>query len=177
MYIAEISDPVKDNIDMIKNNKIEFIKIWYEVGKKNKGLYIQAFLYGSVGYFYPSASTTHPWSTVMQPYSLDTVVIKNTPKLKRYNNYLYYAGTTLYKDIPIASTFVCNALPFWIMIIVSSILIRERNYKMIIPILFIAVFWFSLLLGPVYCVRYSYPLLICIPLMISMPFCRYKSIE
>lgn len=178
-YIPEISDPVKDKtrIEEIEKDKMKFIKLWLKIGMKNKGLYIQSFLYGSVGYFYPSVNTSHNWSKVMGAYTSGKVVIVNKPILKGYHDYLYNVGTNLFSDIPIASALVCSALPFWIMIIILSVIIKQKDYKMIIPMLFIAIFWLSLLLGPVYCVRYVYPLLICIPLMISMPFCRYKSIE
>lgn len=174
LYIPEISDPIKDNsnVKKIKEDKVDFLKTWYKVGKKNKNLYIQSFLYVAQGYFYPSIDSANPWSKIMKPYTSCSVTIASRPKLLGYNKYLYKAGTEFFKDIPILSSLVCSALPFWIMMIVTTILIKKRNYRMLVPMAFIFIFWLSLLLGPVYCIRYIYPLLICVPLIVAMPYCK-----
>lgn len=176
-YIPEISDPVKNNVneEELENNKGEFAKIWLKLGAKNINLYIQSFLYGTVGYFYPSVDTIHQWSVMMNPYTSGSVVILSNPILPSYHNLLYNIGHTFFKEIPIASTLVCEALPFWILVISVAVLIYKRNYSMLIIMFFMFVFWSSLLLGPVVCIRYIYPLFICIPLMISMPYFKVSS--
>ena len=171
-YIPQISDPVKDKVnrEALESNKGEFIKIWLKLGVKNVDLYIQSFLYGTVGYFYPSVYTIHEWSVMMKPYTSASVQILSNPILPRYHNLLYNIGHTFLNKIPIASTLVCEALPFWVLVISTAILIYKRNYSMLAIVFFLFVFWSTLLLGPVVCIRYIYPLFICIPLMVAMPY-------
>lgn len=57
LYYEKISDRVKNNFadEAFANNKLEFIKLWIELGIKYPRTYIESFLCNSYGYWYPEA--------------------------------------------------------------------------------------------------------------------------
>lgn len=69
------------------------------------------------------------------------------------------------------------ALPVWISVICFIIEIQKNRKEMMIGILTVLLYIATLLLGPVYCVRYAYPLWLCVPILISIPFWNLKKIK
>lgn len=172
-YIPEISDPVKDQFDneAYKEDKADFFKVWLEIGLKNPGIYIDAFLYLSVGYFYPSVASVHPWSVVASRCGSEVALpIAQNSLCPRYLSYLENISENFMKTVPVASASVCEALPFWILVICAAVVFYQKKYKFLIPLLFIFVYWCSLIVGPVVAIRYAYPLLLCLPICVSLPF-------
>lgn len=176
-YIPQISDPIKDNFntDEFKANKIEFLKLYLSVGIKNPGIYIDSFIYGTIGYFYPSTEAINPWGYVMNYYSSSVIQIEQHSLFPLYLKYLSKVGSGLLSVVPIASFFVGQFFPFWMFMISLALIIKVKKYSLIIPLSFIILYWLSLLLAPVCCIRYAYPLLISIPLIISMIFIKLPS--
>ncbi|MGG7151224.1 DUF6020 family protein [Clostridium neonatale] len=171
-YIPEISDPIKAdfNLDEFNKNKIEFFKLYLNIGMKNLGIYIDSFLYGNLGYFYPSTEGINQWGYLMYYHSPLEININQNSLFPLYLKYLMIAGNDLFRSIPILSFFVAQYCPFWIFMIVLMILLKQKKYDLLIPLSFTILYWLSLLLGPVCCIRYAYPLLISVPLIISFPF-------
>jgi len=171
-YIPEISDPVKDNFngDKFIENKMDFIKLYFNLGIRNPGIYFDEFIYATLGYFYPSVESVNPWGGVMDYYTSSTISIEQNSMFPLYLKYLHKAGNSFFRKIPILSFCVCEAFPFWILMTSAAVLFKEKRYHMLIPLSIIFIYWCSLLLGPVCCIRYVYPLLTYIPLIISIPF-------
>ena len=55
------------------------------------------------------------------------------------------------------------------MFVGSGLLIR-RKYKLMLPLLMVFAFWGTMLLGPVLAIRYAFPIIVCVPMMMSMLF-------
>lgn len=171
-YIAEISDPVKDkfNQDAYARDPEGFFSIWAEVGQKTPGMYVDSFLYGSMGYLYPSPALMHQWAVMMDFYTIDDLPIERNSMFPAYTEYLDDVGQSFFSGVPILSTLVSPAVPFWIMVLVAAFLFKRRQYKALVPLLAAFIFLCSLFLAPVMCIRYIIPLLYLIPLIISLPY-------
>ena len=63
-YIEPLSDPTKGALktEALEKNPLKFIKLWVRLGINHPGLYLQAFMWGTVGYLYPSADVFNRWS-------------------------------------------------------------------------------------------------------------------
>lgn len=107
-YIPQISDPIKDNFntDEFKANKIEFLKLYLMIGIKNPGIYFDSFIYGTLGYFYPSTEAINPWGYVMDYYSSSMIQIEKQSLFPLYLKYLSKVGSGLLSVVPIASFFL-----------------------------------------------------------------------
>ena len=55
LYTPNLSDPVKNQFhtDAFEEEKAEFLKTWFQVGCRNKKIYIDAFLNTTLGFWYP----------------------------------------------------------------------------------------------------------------------------
>lgn len=187
-YIPFISDPIKTyfNESRWKANKADFIKLYLQVGMKSKETlrcYIDAFIEQNLGYFYPSADSTNDFMIIADYQKVqmeeipEDVHFVSQSKLPAYLEYLQKTGTYFYQDTAVLSFLVNTAMPIWITLIVLGILISQKKYPyVVIPIIFI-LNWGILLLSPVCCARYIYPLTIMIPVLLSLPFIPMQKIE
>lgn len=173
-YIAEISDPIKDNFNekYFKENKAEFFKLYFSIGIRNFGEYINQGLYQIVGYFYPGYETTTSWSTLME-YSFNGTIPQDS-KFDNYYNYLMNVGQNKYEKIPVVSSILCMGTPFWILMTAIAICIYNKKWNEMFCLVIVLIFMCTLILGPLYCIRYLYPILLCVPFMIILPFAEKK---
>ena len=176
-YIPEISDPVKGgfNDQYFAKHKGEFIKLWIKTGIDNPITYIESFLYGAYGYWYVDSSPrwmTYIWfdGFFMEP-QYNILNITRSSKLKGYEEYLRNISYNLsYEKIPILSVILNQGFPFWVFLFVSAHCIYKRKYLLCLGLIFIIGLWGTILLGPCICVRYAYPLIASIPIMLAIAF-------
>lgn len=183
-YNPVTSDTVKEgfNKKMFEKDSKSFFKVWLSVGLKNKKIYIDSFLFGSYGYFYMDESPY--WMKFilfdgawMEP-EQNILNIERNSKLPAYEEYLRNVSYELIQDkVPVVSTVLNEAFPFWLMMVVASVLLYRRQYERLVPLLLIAGFWGTTLLGPLIAIRYAYPIIVCVPTMFSMICMEYKNTE
>lgn len=172
-YIPQISDKVKDaiNNEELQNDKLSFFKVWLSLGLKNPFIYVDAFNDLTLPYWYPNHEALHPiFGTLMYYYSPTSLTIPQQSLLPQYYGYLSSVGQNYINHT------TAMALPLWTILLVTALLIRYRRYELLIPILIMILFFGSLILGPVACIRYIVPLLMCFPLILSLIFIK-KSIK
>lgn len=175
-YIPIVSDPVKSGFSTatFDKEKNKFLKVWLELGLKNKKQYTISFLWGSFGYFY--TDYTPFWIHYImydgahisgsESY-LNILHIRRDSKFHWYDTYLRGVSEKLTTNsIPILSTLLNEAAPFWIFIICSAISIYKKRYPVFLASFYVFIFWGTNLLGPVISVRYAFPLIVTIPFML-----------
>lgn len=175
-YIPQISDPVKDRFrnDEFKKDKISFLKLWFQLGWKNKQIYINAFVDMDIGYFYPSVETISGWAIIYPYINENKFDIKLNSLCEPYYNYLQYATNEFFEGQPLVSFLVCEAMPLWVILMILIILWQEKKYPLMILVLAVLLYFGTCMLAPVCCIRYIYPLIASLPLLFALPFIQKK---
>ena len=182
-YIPEISDPVKAkfNNEYFKKDKLSFIKLWLSIGLRNKTNYLDSFLYGSYVYFYLDAKLPH-WGTLL-PYN-DTGGMRTEElfniKISSYFNNLKKEKeldilNATYQDDFLKGITGSPALAFILLLFSVIYCLYKQNHLFLVPLSLILGMWGTIILGPVISIRYAYPLILCVPTLISVPFLVNKN--
>ena len=173
LYYPLISDNVKDtlNNEAVKENKMDFIKLWLKLFLKYPIEYIEAFLSGSYGYWYPEAKNWVIWEFDQDSYELSRNAINANIK----KNPIINIGITEkiihivnYTSIPVISGFFSIGLTFFATLtMLIYVVIYKKRYKMILAYLPIMFLWLTTIASPVWCeYRYIYSLFTCAPILI-----------
>lgn len=181
-YNPMVSDLVKTGFDTkhFNDNKMKFVKTWVELGVTNKRLYLESFLYGSIGYFYADENPYWLWYIMYDgahaQYS--PIKINRRPILKSYDKFLRNFSFNLsFQNIPVYNLAVSESLPFLSIIFCFGYALYQRKYKKIVALTLPFGFWGTLLLGPVIAVRYAFPIYVCVPFIIGIMFINKNSEE
>ena len=171
-YIPEISDPVKAgfNNDYYKNHRSEFWRLWFRLFINHKGTYLDSLLYGIVGYFYPKSEATNAWGYLCDYTLLLNMEYRIHPILKGYYAYLMSAGKTMFNNLPILSDLISIGMPVWALALTVFLALIKKKKAIWIVIFSAALYFSTLLLGPVCCIRYVIPLYFTIPLQGAVLF-------
>lgn len=176
-YTPRVSDSVKDtfNVDAYEKNRAEFMKLWLEVGMAHPVIYLEAFLSNNIGFWYPSMK--YPDAGTYLSY----IVYNNTgyeggwPDIRRTSylpalSELYEKLTEqgMYHQIPGAFVWYSGGTMFWILVLGVCMCIYRRRYKMFAPFSILIGLWGTLMLSPVVVFRYMYPLIVSVPVILSM---------
>ncbi len=187
-YAPAVADPVKDsfNTGLFEENPGAFVKLWIQEGLKCPVVYIEAFLDTNAGFWNPFATYPNPGTYLpyipyhgadlgQVGYSWDNeVLIRQTPLVKAFAWFyekMTEAGS--YNKIPLLPLLYSGATAFWLVLVGIFICIRKKNYEMAVPFFLLIGLWGTLMLSPVVVLRYSYPLLICLPVVYAMS-CKKK---
>ncbi|MCM1144268.1 MAG: DUF6020 family protein [Blautia sp.] len=181
-YNPNVSDPVKDtfNEDASTKDLLQYFKVWFQMLLKHPGTYIQATMNNYYLYFYPSGKTfsnnSYQRSTVKM---LDTNIrlepiglkFSHPESLAPYRNY-YEAvreGAVLFPPITIL---MIPATYTWLLILLFFYSLQNRCDSAIAFLTLPCMLVLISLLGPCngyYC-RYLYPIILCMPFIISVTF-------
>ena len=184
---AGISDQMKAvlNTDRLKENPLEFIKLYCSVGLKHPGAYVNAFLRITVGYWYPDTpypdpAAYHPYweycsTGVMNgPFDQEAyLLLKQTPVKGfewLYKIYVALTYHTVYRVVPVVSMLFSSGLPLWGVLFYTAYVFYRKQYRYLIVSLYLLLFYGTLFLGPVVLYRYIYPAVLCTPLLFACVF-------
>ena len=189
-YIEPLSDPAKGALDSeaLEKNFQGFIKLWVKLGVKYPGLYCQALMWGTIGYVYPSTDVFNRWSGLSpwnefsaEPHNIrinaggEDNQITQSNFLPLYYEYLQKGANYMFPNYPLLTLWVHPSLPYFILLFALIIILHKRDYRKLIIWIVPGVFWGTVLLGPVMCIRYVCPLFYCIPFMVLYPFVKKQS--
>ncbi len=171
-YDQNICDPVKEhfNNDQFAAEPMEFITLWIQLGMEHPGIYIDAFAHLTSPYWYPGLEASQSQSAAADFYSPDSFRMEQSSLLPSYYNYLMDVGQGLLKGAPVLSAAVCIAAPVWGVLLCCTVLFRQKKYNLLIPLIMMISFIFTLLLRPAADIRYIFPMLIACPLLVTLPF-------
>ena len=162
--------------------------MYFSVMKGHMSDYVRAFLWGEIGYLYPTSSAVNRW-TGLSPWnefgktidaggSTNQVSDYNeTTKLPGYLAWLYAGTWNMFRGHPLLTVWVSPALPFLALLISVIILIKRKGNKvLLIAWAFPLLYWATLALAPVMCVRYVVPLFFTLPLIATIPLLTLKEL-
>ena len=181
-YHTMVSDTIKSGFrsDEFKKDPMGFVKVWYDVGTNNAGRYIDAFIYSTYGYYYMGKTPYHKEYILYDGVneSLDPLYIQRQTKFPLYDNYLReISKTPVYENVPVLRVILRQAFPFLLMIICIYLAWLRRSYKELVLLILPFAYWGTLILGPVVCIRYVFPLVIMIPIFLGMIFSKTPTIK
>lgn len=168
--LEAISDPVKTtfNAKAVRQEPLEFIKLYFAVGRKYPAEYVNAFCRLTVQLWYPGMNKdtlafgepyyeVHSLSLLpSQPRS--TFGKSLLPSFKKAVD--TFSNRQYYEKIPMVSLLFSAALPFFIMIVgIGKILVDKQRQSLVVFIMPL-IFWGILLVfSPVILLRYVLPLI------------------
>lgn len=175
MYVPVNADPVKSGFqtEVMKKDPIKFFKTWLTIGLKTPLVYADSFFMGNWGYWYPEE--TQYWINYIifdgafMEEEYNVLHIKRDSRLPEYEKILREISLTpAFEDIPVLSVILNQAFPFWLMLTAAAVILYHKKCRLLIPLTLILGYWGTLLLGPVTSVRYAFPLMICVPAILSL---------
>lgn len=178
-YNPHLADPVK-NRAVIHDNPVGLMKAWAKLGIRFPLTYIDAFLDNSIGYWY-LADTTHAQiygigtesgfgylSTDNRTMPAGCEVIEHSylPGLRAFMERI--VSDNAYQKVPIVSVIFAPAFYWWLLCLYVAFFWRRREYKMLLPAVFLLLYYGTLLLSPTVLIRYMYPFVVSVPVMICL---------
>lgn len=179
-YTQNNSDMIKNFIEdnRIKKEPFRFIKLYIRLGIAYPREYLDAFACLTQGFWYIE-DTSHAQIYGVGMESRLGYILTNYKKMPKgyevshvsYFPQLEYLLEKLFSDnkyleIPVLS--VVFAPAFWGWTLFGYLLweVYKKCYHLVIPVLPLACYHLTLLLGPVCIVRYVYPVMICMPIIL-----------
>ncbi len=171
-------DPVKelwpDDVDTAA-----LLKTWVRYGLKYPVDY--ATIWGNLtrGAWYPfDTSHANIYESERQGYLLSDFKILYGMNLERpaskwpalENLYEKIATENVHQNIPVVSLLFAPATYCWIMLFAILLCLYRKRFEELLPLGFLFFYWGTILLGPTVIVRYVYPIIVTIPLVL----CRMK---
>lgn len=173
LYYPLISDNVKDtlNNEAVKDNKIEFAKVWLELFVKYPKSYIEAFLAGSYGYWYPEAEFWFVWGGYnYESYEFGQNVLNiDIHKDPIYTSKIveFLKQLTTYRQIPVFGMLFSIGFLWTTIIIVMGYIIYVKEYKKLLIYIPVIVLWLTCIASPVWCeFRYAYGIFTTAPVLL-----------
>lgn len=176
-YNPRFADPIKIafKTDNYNQNKIDFYKVYFKLLRKYPSNYISSFLSLNIPYWYPDANTIDNYSKRIY---IETdnkknkyhYVERNSKLPYLYKQYEKVANYSAFENVPIISNIFSITTPIWIVLFIMFLLIYKKRYKYILITIFLILFWFTYLLGPVSNFRYILPIFSLYPLLFVLGF-------
>ena len=175
-----ISDPIKSilNSTYTEDNLIKYIKFWLKIGFKDPKNYIEAFLLNNIGAWYPGKQyydtrMYHPYIEYKmidgKKWNKDYENIERKSLLPIYEKALHLLiERNGWKAIPVISLVFNLGTYFLIFIYSIGICIIRKKKKYLVAISAITGLYITIFLAPVALFRYSFPIVILLPIFASI---------
>ena len=166
-YDPRLSDPIKDSSkDTLSFSTFRsYIKAWFSMGIRHPGVYLDAFLNLTYGYFYPSGSNTIVCVTLSSP-DRDSLVFEQNPSLDETRlslfNLIYY---TLRRLPGIGMLFYVDTITWAFLLLFISLYIMA-GVKAASPFVYFLAYGLIALLSPKSGeIRYILPMFYALPVL------------
>lgn len=177
-YNPHLADPVK-NFAVIHDNPKGLIKTWLQLGLEYPGIYIDAFLDNSVGlWFLPDDSHARVYGIGTEtgfgylstdnrtmPAGCEIVEHSYLPGLRAFMERI--VSDNEYENLPVVKFLFAPALYWWLLYLYVIVVLYKRRYREAMPAVFLVVYYLTLLLSPTVLIRYMYPLVVTVPVILS----------
>lgn len=168
-YDETISDPMKHAVDeeALSANLGEYAKLWLSLGKRYPKCYLDAYLALTKNYWYPMASSW-TWDTRIFENDLG---VNRTPKLFK-NHDLTNLFYKMY-EFPRGSMLKNSSVSLWLILLsLGFASVRKNREGMLLYVPIIGIYAGLMFTSPVALFRYTYGAVICLPLMMCLPYWR-----
>lgn len=172
-YKPYLSDYVKNyfDTDAFLADPVSFMKMWLQVGLRHKTYYLDGMLATTHGAWYPNDSL---WSRTYfyyngKPYD-ERVDIPMEPVSQGLHQFysLISEEAQVIQKIPLFSFFSSAGGCFWVLVFTSLYFIYVKRVRQLAILVPLWAYFFTILLGPMAVLRYSYPLMVCMPVLCCM---------
>ena len=185
IYQPKISDPVKwsFNVEKYDEDKAGFYKFWFSLFLKNPVVYIESFLYGSLGYWYPDVPGE--WIVSIGEINAgtfqDIVLPEGIEDVERVSYGLpvaaglYWLTMIVPRNIPIVSLLYSIGMATWLCLLAFAILLYKRQTKVLYPFILLFMLWLTTIASPVYAeYRYLYGIIVAAPVCLAVALAAKK---
>ena len=176
-YMPNVDYVTKRSADIVKNdfndalfleNPAAFFRLYWNVGKRNLPLYVNAYANLHMGFFNPEMVWPNPQS--FHPY-LEWTLEKDDPRLDetRYlqipattlfptlsSRYENYANKNTFMKYPLLQHFSSIGVYSWAMILGILVSLLRKKAECFLPLLMSFFYFGTCILGPVVLFRYAY---------------------
>ncbi len=175
-YNPHLADPVK-NRAVIHDDPAGLIKTWIRLGTEHPAIYIDAFLDNSLGLWYlwdTSHAQVYGIGTESgfgylstdnrtMPAGFEVEENSRLPGLRAFMERI--VSDNAYGKAPVVRLLFAPALYWWLLYLYIVAAFYKRRYGETLPTVFLAAYCLTLLLSPTVLVRYIYPLMVTIPVI------------
>ena len=178
LYDPHLADRVK-NIAIIHDDPKGLIKTWIRLGVEYPGIYIDAFLDNSVGlWFLPDDTHARVYGIGTEtgfgylstdnrtmPAGCEIVEHSYLPGLRALMEKI--VSDNEYENWPVIKFLFAPALYWWLLYLYVVVVLYKKRYREALPAVFLVVYYLTLLLSPTVLIRYMYPLVVTVPVILS----------
>lgn len=176
-YNPHLADPVK-NRAIIHDNPGGLITTWMKLGLQYPAIYTDAFLDNSRGLWFlwdDSHARIYGIGTESgfgylstdnrtMPAGCEIVEHSLLPGLRAFMEKI--VSDNRYEKWPAVRLLFAPALYFWLLYFYLAAALYRKKYRALLPAVFLAAYYLTLLLSPAVLVRYMYPIMVTIPVIL-----------
>lgn len=176
-YDPHLADPVK-NRAVIHDDPAGLIKTWIRLGVEHPAIYVDAFLDNSLGLWYlwdTSHAQVYGIGTESgfgylstdnrtMPAGFEVEEHSFLPGLRAFMESI--VSDNVYSRIPVIRLLFAPALYWWLLYLYLVTALYRKRYRETLPVVFLTAYCLTLLLSPTVLVRYIYPLMVTIPVIL-----------
>ena len=173
-YVSEISDPVKnlvretDNQEYLEEHKLEFLKLWIDLGLRHPASYLKAQVSQTYGYFYPDVQ----YWVYPGEFRNDNFQFQKNSLVPEAVGKLLNEWRNLYYHVHYLGMFWSIGFMTWIVVFMTGAVFVKKSKKFLLIYLpVIGVILTLMIATPVFSeFRYAYCVFTGVPLFCVIPF-------
>lgn len=173
-YNPYLADPVKKRA-VVHDDPIGLIRAWMKLGTDYPQIYVDAFLDNSIGYWF-AEDRTHAQiygigtesgfgylstDNRVMPAGCEIVEHSYLPGLRTAMERV--VSDNVYQNIPVFRVIFTPAFYWWLLCMYMAAAIYTRKYGLLLPGVFLVIYYLTLLLSPTVLIRYMYPFVVTVP--------------
>lgn len=176
-YHPHLADPVK-NRAVIHDNPKGLIVTWMKLGLQHPAVYMDAFLDNSLGLWFlwdTSHAQVYGIGTESgfgylstdnrtMPAGCEIVEHSFLPGLRVFMEKI--VSDNEYGKLPVVRLLFAPALYWWLLYLYLVAALYQKKYREMLPAVYLAAYYLTLLLSPTVLVRYMYPIMVTIPVIL-----------
>ena len=178
VYDPHLADRVK-NIAIIHDDPKGLIITWIRLGMGYPGIYMDAFLDNSVGLWF-LLDDTHArvygigtetgfgylsTDNRTMPAGCEIVEHSYLPGLRVFMEKI--VSDNEYENWPVVKFLFAPALYWWLLYLYVVVVMYKKRYREALPAIYLVAYYLTLLLSPTVLIRYMYPLVVTVPVILS----------
>ena len=173
-YNPYLADPVK-NRAVVHDDPVGLVRTWIKLGTEYPQIYIDAWLDNSIGYWFLEDQTHSRVYGIGTESGFGYLSTDNRtmPAGCEIEEHSYLPGLrafmerivsdNVYQQIPVIRIIFAPAFYWWLLCLYIAIVIYRRKYILLLPAVFLAIYYLTLLLSPTVLIRYMYPFVVSVP--------------
>lgn len=184
-YNPHLADPVKQRA-VIHDNPVGFLRTWVELGLEHPQTYIDAFLDNSIGYWFLEDRTHAQIYGIgtesgfgylstdnrTMPAGCEIVQHSYLPRFRAFMEQI--VSDNAYQKLPVIRIIFAPAFYWWLLCLYIAVAVYRRQYRFVLPVVFLVIYYLTLLLSPTVLIRYMYPFVVTVP---AVCCCLYKDMD